>query len=168
MAELRWWRQETALGEMTVVVSDHGIRAISLPGGAEPEELLGDAVHERDDEIARRLDEWFDGTRHDVGVPVDLDGIGGFRREVLDTLVREVGWGETVTYGELAGMAGRPRAARAVGRAMATNPVPFVVPCHRVVASGGGIGGYGGVWSTGRAVELKRRLLAREGVKVKG
>jgi urocanate hydratase len=72
-----------------------------------------------------------------------------------------VGWGEVVTYGELAGMAGRPRAARAVGSAMRDNPLPFVIPCHRVVAAGGRIGGYGG----GRnAVALKRRLLEREGV----
>ena len=80
---------------------------------------------------------------------------------MLETLVREVGWGETVSYGELAEMAGRPRAARAVGTAMRSNPLPFVIPCHRVVAAGGRIGGYGG----GRnAVELKRALLAREGV----
>ena len=94
-------------------------------------------------------------------MPLDLDGVDGFRRTVLETLVREVGWGETVSYGELAAMAGRPRAARAVGTAMASNPLPFVIPCHRVVAAGGRIGGYGG----GRnAVALKRSLLAREGV----
>ena len=75
--------------------------------------------------------------------------------------MREVGWGETVSYGELAEMAGRPRAARAVGSAMASSPLPFVIPCHRVVAAGGKIGGYG----NGRnAIALKRRLLAREGV----
>lgn len=168
MADLRWWRQDTPLGTITVVAGDAGVRAISLPGGDEPEELLGQAVHERDETIARRLNEWFAGARHDFDVAVDLEGIGGFRRDVLDTLIREVGWGETVTYGELAEMAGRPRAARAVGQAMATNPVPFVVPCHRVVASGGRIGGYGGAWSDGHGTALKRRLLAREGVTVKG
>ena len=79
----------------------------------------------------------------------------------METLAREVGWGETVTYGELADLAGRPRAARAAGSAMRDNPLPFVIPCHRVVAAGGRIGGYGG----GRnAVDLKRTLLAREGV----
>jgi methylated-DNA-[protein]-cysteine S-methyltransferase len=80
---------------------------------------------------------------------------------VLDTLVRDVPWGETVSYGELAGMAGRPRAARGVGRVMATNPLPFVIPCHRVLAAGGRIGGYG---SGSNAIDLKRALLAREGV----
>ncbi len=74
---------------------------------------------------------------------------------------RDVPWGETVTYGELAAIAGRPHAARAVGSAMRNNPLPFVIPCHRVVAAGNKIGGYGG----GRnAIPLKRELLAREGV----
>ena len=99
--------------------------------------------------------------RFKTGKTLDLGDIDGFRRTVLETLVREVGWGETVSYGELAEMAGRPRAARAVGTAMRSNPLPFVIPCHRVVAAGGRIGGYGG----GRnAVALKRRLLEREGV----
>ena len=71
---------------------------------------------------------------------------------------REVGWGETAPYGELAEMAGRPRAARAVGNAMSRNPVPIVVPCHRVVAAGGRIGGYGP-----SGVPTKRYLLALEG-----
>jgi methylated-DNA-[protein]-cysteine S-methyltransferase len=97
-------------------------------------------------------------------VPVDLDGIDGFRRTVLDTLARQVPWGETVSYGELAEMAGRPRAARAVGRTMATNPLPFLIPCHRVLAAGGKIGGYG---SGRNAIDLKRALLAREGVVVR-
>ena len=80
---------------------------------------------------------------------------------MLETLAREVPWGEVVSYGELAAIAGRPRAARAVGSAMRNNPIPFVIPCHRVVAAGNKIGGYGG----GRnAVALKRELLAREGV----
>ncbi len=87
---------------------------------------------------------------------------GPFRRTVLETLRREVPWGETVTYGELAAMGGRPRAARAVGTAMASNPVPLVIPCHRVVASNG-LGGYGG--ADGRP-DLKRALLALEGVHV--
>ena len=76
--------------------------------------------------------------------------------------MREVGWGETVSYGELAEMAGRPRAARAVGTAMASNPLPFVIPCHRVIASGGRIGGYGG--TAVMRLRSKRELLAREGV----
>jgi methylated-DNA-[protein]-cysteine S-methyltransferase len=151
------WRQESPFGELTVVVSERGVREISLPGDDQPEGELG----ARDRAVARQLDEWFRGKRHAFDLVLDLDGIEGFRRAALETLAREVGWGETVTYGELADLAGRPRAARAAGSAMRDNPLPFVIPCHRVVAAGGRIGGYGG----GRnAVGLKRELLAREGV----
>jgi methylated-DNA-[protein]-cysteine S-methyltransferase len=154
---VQFWRQESPFGEVTVVVSDVGLREISLPGDDQPD----GEVSKPDRVIAKQLDDWFAGKRHAFDVELDLEGIGGFHLEVLETLAREVGWGETVTYGELAGLAGRPRAARAAGSAMRDNPLPFVIPCHRVVAAGGKIGGYGG----GRnAVDLKRRLLAREGV----
>ena len=170
MADLRWWKQGTPFGEITVVVSDVGLLAIALPGGDGIEDLLGAAIPERDEAVAARLDDWFAGRSHDLDLPIDLDaaGIAGFRRDVLEILTREVGWGETVSYGELAAMAGRPNAARAVGTAMSTNPVPFAIPCHRVIAAGGRIGGYGGAWSDGGGTELKRRLLAREGVHTKG
>ncbi len=169
MADLRWWRQATPYGEVTVVVSDAGVTAVALPGGDGTDELLDAALPERDEEVATKLDDWFAGRRHELDLPVDLDsaGVTGFRRTVLETLTREVGWGETVSYGELAAMAGRPKAARAVGTAMSTNPVPFVIPCHRVIAAGGRIGGYGGAWSDGGGTELKRRLLSREGVTTK-
>jgi methylated-DNA-[protein]-cysteine S-methyltransferase len=142
---------------VTVVVSERGVREITLPGDDRPDVALGtpDAV------VKRELDALFAGQRQSVDVPLDLDGIEGFRRKVLETLAHDVPWGETVSYGELASMAGRPRAARAVGSAMRHNPIPFVIPCHRVIAAGGKIGGYGG----GRnAIALKRALLAREGV----
>jgi methylated-DNA-[protein]-cysteine S-methyltransferase len=151
------WRQPSPFGEVTVVVSERGVREISLPGDDQPEVTLG----KPDPKVKRELDALFAGKRQAIDVPLDLDGIDGFRRTVLETLAHDVPWGETVSYGELAAMAGRPRAARAVGSAMRHNPIPFVIPCHRVIASGGKIGGYGG----GRnAIELKRRLLAREGV----
>jgi len=154
---VKLWRQASPFGEVTVVVSDRGVREISLPGGDQPDGDLGPPERA----VARQLDDWFAGKRHAFELTLDLEGIGGFRRVALQTLAEEVSWGETVTYGELAGLAGRPRAARAVGSAMRDNPLPFVIPCHRVVAAGGRIGGYGG----GRnAVSLKRRLLEREGV----
>src|SRR5689334_5729721 len=154
---MRLWRQDSPFGEVTVVVSERGVREISLPGDDQPDAEPGPP----DRRVARELDQWFAGTRHAFDLELDLDGIDGFRRVALQTLAREVHWGETVTYGELADLAGRPRAARAAGSAMRDNPLPFVIPCHRVVAAGGRIGGYGG----GRnAVELKRELLAREGV----
>jgi len=154
---MKQWRQPSPFGAVTVVVSERGVREISLPGDDQPDGELGAA----DARVRRQLGEWFAGERHDFDFELDLEGVEGFRRTVLETLAHDVAWGEVVTYGELAGMAGRPRAARAVGSAMRDNPLPFVIPCHRVVAAGGRIGGYGG----GRnAVELKRNLLAREGV----
>jgi methylated-DNA-[protein]-cysteine S-methyltransferase len=154
---VKLWTQASPYGEVTVVVSERGLREISLPGDDQPDGEAGAP----DRGIARQLDDWFAGKRHGFDLELDLEGVEGFRLVALETLAREVGWGETVTYGELADLAGRPRAARAAGSAMRDNPLPFVIPCHRVVAAGGRIGGYGG----GRnAVELKRKLLAREGV----
>jgi methylated-DNA-[protein]-cysteine S-methyltransferase len=160
MTVVRHWRQKTPFGTVAVVMSEHGLCAIGLPDD-DLAVLVGDLEPDRDDTVAAALDDWFAGRASTLDVPLDLTGVDGFRRTVLETLVREVGWGETVSYGELAAMAGSPRAARAVGSAMRSNPLPFVIPCHRVITAGGRIGGYGG----GRnAIELKRSLLAREGV----
>lgn len=157
----RCWQQASPLGALTVVAGDAGVRRIALPGA--PPDVPPDAVPGRDRDVARRLDAWFAGRRRAfAGLAVDLDATG-FARAVLETLAREVPWGETVSYGELAEMAGRPRAARAVGRVMAGNPVPFVIPCHRVIAAGGRLGGYGGT-AAGDPLALKRWLLAREGL----
>ncbi len=153
-----FWQQESPYGTVSILVTDAGLREVTLPG----EPLVADD-QERDEAIAGQFDDWFAGRRRTFDVPLDLDGVSGFRRTVLDTLVRDVPWGETVSYGELALMAGRPRAARAVGSTMATNPLPFVIPCHRVLAAGGKIGGYG---SGRNAVDLKRALLRREGVAI--
>jgi methylated-DNA-[protein]-cysteine S-methyltransferase len=161
----RWWKQDTPVGEIVVVSGAGGVERIWFdgPGRAiDTAVIVGSARAGRDRMIARQLDEWFAGSRPRFSLaiawPADLSPLG---RTVLETLVERVPWGETVSYGELAELAGRPRAARAVGSIMSGNPVPFVVPCHRVIAAGGRIGGYGG----GRdAIELKRWLLAREGV----
>jgi methylated-DNA-[protein]-cysteine S-methyltransferase len=153
------WRQPSPFGDVTIVTTEVGLREVHLPDDG-PGVVDAD---ERDDLVARQFDEWFAGARRTFDLPLDLDGVDGFRRTVLETLAGKVPWGETVSYGELAEMAGRPRAARAVGRVMATNPLPFVIPCHRVLAAGGKIGGYG---SGRNAIELKRKLLAREGVTI--
>jgi methylated-DNA-[protein]-cysteine S-methyltransferase len=159
-----WWRQPTPLGDAIVVVNDRGVRRLELgvaADGAPPDEAL-DAVPERDDDIARELDEYFAGTRRSFSAGADLSYVdpAHFGRRVLETLASDVPWGETVTYGELADMVGAPRAARAVGNVMAHNPVQILLPCHRVVAAAG-IGGYG---SSG--VAMKRALLALEGVEL--
>lgn len=107
------------------------------------------------------LREYFDGRRERFSARLDLTGLGDFERRVLETL-RKVPFGEVVSYGELARRAGSPGAARAVGGVMRKNVLPLFIPCHRVTASDGTIGGFTG------GLEKKRWLLRREGVAVKG
>jgi methylated-DNA-[protein]-cysteine S-methyltransferase len=153
-ARTRWWRQDAPVGVLTLVAGADGISRVAF--GDHPE--LGVGTEARVTTVARELDRYFDGRLRRFTVPVVLDDVSQpFRRVVLETLAREVPYGETVSYGELAELAGRPGAARAVGTAMATNPVPIVVPCHRVLAAHG-LGGYG------PGLDVKRALLAREGV----
>ncbi|MEP6464472.1 MAG: methylated-DNA--[protein]-cysteine S-methyltransferase [Frankiaceae bacterium] len=107
------------------------------------------------DAVARQLQEYFAGRRRAFDVPLDWRLTAGFRRTVLHHLT-DIGYGRTASYAALAQLTGNPRAARAVGTACATNPLPVVVPCHRVVRSGGGIGEYLG------GVDAKRTLLDLE------
>ena len=113
-------------------------------------------------EAAGQLEEYFAGNRRVFELPLDLD-VSEFAGRVLSALAR-VPYGETTSYGELAGAAGAPRAARAVGTVMSQNPLPIVLPCHRVIASDGTLGGYGGTLerSSGE-LQLKRDLLELEG-----
>ncbi|GAA3510329.1 methylated-DNA--[protein]-cysteine S-methyltransferase [Georgenia daeguensis] len=108
------------------------------------------------DVVAHELDEYFAGRRRSFDVPLDLRLTAGFRREVLDHLT-DVAYGRTVTYTELATASGRPRAVRAAATACATNPVPLVVPCHRVLRADGTLGGYlGGLDAKRTLLELER------------
>jgi methylated-DNA-[protein]-cysteine S-methyltransferase len=126
----------------------------------------GDQAQARDEMLATARDqlaEYFAGQRTDFDLPVDWTGTTTAQRQVLDVLYRTVGYGGTVTYGELAqravaGPDGVSLPARAIGGIMGSNPVPVVVPCHRVVA-GNGLGGYSG----GTGIEVKRWLLIFEG-----
>lgn len=153
-------RFDTPIGRMTVVASRLGLHEVCLP----PEEYLpvcfGECTDARAAEIAtqaeREILEYLAGRRREFTVPVDLGPMPSFREKVMRELAR-VPYGETVTYADLAARAGSPGAARAVGNAMAGNPFPLVLPCHRVLASGGRLGDYGG------GVDLKRRLLELEG-----
>ncbi|MEE1942178.1 methylated-DNA--[protein]-cysteine S-methyltransferase [Streptomyces sp. TRM 70361] len=106
----------------------------------------------------RELDGYFHGGLREFSVPLDWSLTSGFNERVLRELASSVPYGATVGYRALAARVGEPGAARAVGVAMGANPLPVVVPCHRVVESGGGIGGFGG------GLETKRALLALEGV----
>jgi methylated-DNA-[protein]-cysteine S-methyltransferase len=165
-----WWRQDTPIGSISVVTGPKGVAAISWSSDDDDLDFVArmvDAPARRDRAVARALDEWFAGTRTELDLDVDLSRFPGpeFGLRVLDTLRRDVGWGEVVSYGELAEMAGSPGAARAVGNVMAHNPVPFVIPCHRVIAAKGKLGGYGGTkQGTTRNLAIKRWLLQHEGV----
>ena len=159
---------DTPLGRMAVVAGARGVVRVVLPGDAEALAEAAvqtgastDAAAETAAEVAaRELAEYAAGRRQTFTVPVCLDGLTPFRRAVSQAL-RQVPYGHTVTYGRLARRTGRPGAARAVGQVLAHNPVPIVVPCHRVVAAVG-LGGFGG------GAALKRRLLALEGAEVPG
>jgi methylated-DNA-[protein]-cysteine S-methyltransferase len=107
------------------------------------------------DPVRRELDEYFEGRRTTFDLPVDLRGRAEFTRVVLDQLA-QVPFGQVTTYGELAARAGRPRAARAVGTVMNRNPIPIVLPCHRVIGASGDLVGYGG------GLDRKRKLLDLE------
>jgi methylated-DNA-[protein]-cysteine S-methyltransferase len=108
------------------------------------------------DDAHRQLDEYFDGRRESFELAVDLEKAAPFARSVLTQLAL-VPYGQTTTYGTLAARVGAPRAARAVGTVMNRNPLPIVLPCHRVVGSNGSLTGYAGGW------EMKEQLLRLEG-----
>jgi methylated-DNA-[protein]-cysteine S-methyltransferase len=110
------------------------------------------------DDVRRELDEYFDGNRTSFDIPIDWRLHDGFGRRVLRATAR-IPFGRVLTYGEVAAKAGSPRGHRAAGNALGSNRIPIVVPCHRVVRSGGDIGGYTG------GVERKEFLLELEGVR---
>lgn len=108
-------------------------------------------------QAATELEEYFAGFRRKFDVPLVLPIWPQFSSRVLENL-RTIPYGDTLSYGELAARAGSPRAARAVGQVMAANPLPIIIPCHRIVAAGGGEGGYSG----GGGLQTKRWLLELE------
>ncbi|WP_330340705.1 methylated-DNA--[protein]-cysteine S-methyltransferase [Streptomyces sp. NBC_00557] len=139
----------------TEAVRDRALKRLAARLGAAPVEDPGAPVLA---EAIRQLRAYFAGERHDFDLPLDWSLISGFNRQVLRELAAGVPYGTVVGYGDLAGRVGQPGGAQAVGAAMGANPLPVVVPCHRVVESDGGIGGFGG------GLETKRKLLALEGV----
>ncbi|MFF0793641.1 methylated-DNA--[protein]-cysteine S-methyltransferase [Streptomyces spiralis] len=139
----------------TDAVRDRALSRLASRLAAEPVEAPGSPLLA---EAIRQLETYFAGERRDFELPLDWSLISGFNRQVLRELASGVPYGTVVGYGDLAGRVGQPGAAQAVGVAMSANPLPVVVPCHRVVESDGGIGGFGG------GLETKRALLALEGV----
>lgn len=148
---IRWGVFDTPFGPAFLAASARGVVRLRWgvedpePAAAELRESFPLWGVEREPEAledaAEQLLDYFAGSSHGFDVEVDLTGTTTFQREVL-TAVREVPYGETVTYGELAERLDRPGAGRAVGSALGENPVPIVVPCHRVVRADGRVGGY--------------------------
>lgn len=135
--------------------------AASAPSGELSAPDDGDALGQR---IIAQLDEYFRGERRGFDLPLAPSGTE-FQRRVWKALTR-VPFGETQSYGQLAREVGSGGGARAIGQANARNPIPIVIPCHRVLAAGGGIGGYAGDWGEGEGIVRKRWLLRHEGVHV--
>jgi methylated-DNA-[protein]-cysteine S-methyltransferase len=153
---------ESPVGPLLLAATPAGLVRVAYGSPDEALASLADKVSPRIlhapgrlDAVARQLDEYFAGRRRDFDVPLDLRLASGFRRCVLDHLP-DIGYGRTWSYAEVAAAAGSPRAVRAVGTACALNPVPVVLPCHRVVRSDGSMGRYAG------GDEAKRTLLALE------
>jgi methylated-DNA-[protein]-cysteine S-methyltransferase len=143
---------DSPIGRLLVAVTRRGLARVAFAEEDTPEVLERLARElsprilesaEATDEIRRELDEYFAGRRTAFDVPVDRRLIHGIARDVLRATGR-IPFGRVATYGEVARRIGRPRASRAVGNALGSNPIPIVIPCHRVLRAGGAIGGYGG------------------------
>ena len=157
---------DSPLGRLLVAATPAGLVRVAYIDHADPDAVLEHlasnvsprvlAAPRKLDEPRRELDEYFDGKRRAFDLPLDLTLLADFNRLVLRQLAR-VPYGEVVTYGELAARAARPRAARAVGTVMNRNPLPIVLPCHRVIGANGKLVGYGG------GLERKEALLRLEG-----
>jgi methylated-DNA-[protein]-cysteine S-methyltransferase len=156
---------DTPVGPLLLAATEQGLVRVAYPNQGHDAVLqaLADRVSPRVlhapgrlDPVARQLDDYFAGRRQRFDVPLDWRLSTGFRSTVLHHLAIDVDYGHTASYAALAALAGNPKAVRAVGTACATNPLPVVVPCHRVVRSDGAIGNYAG------GVEAKRTLLELE------
>jgi methylated-DNA-[protein]-cysteine S-methyltransferase len=153
---------DSPVGELLVAVTDRGLCRIAYRPDDAIDELAGDfgarvlRVPRRVELVRRELDEYFEGRRREFDLTLDLTPVADFHRVALDELAR-VPYGQVTTYGALATQVGKPHAARAIGGAMNRNPIPIVLPCHRVVGANGKLVGYAG------GLERKELLLRLEG-----
>ncbi len=151
----------TDWGWWGVVASSRGIVQVVLPQRScwQVQKRLGGVESSASllaQKAAQQIQEYLRGRRQRFSVPVELELISDFARLILNACA-QVPYGETLSYGELGRRAGRDAAARATGQALAANPVPVLVPCHRVICADGSLGGFSG------GLEMKRRLLELEG-----
>jgi methylated-DNA-[protein]-cysteine S-methyltransferase len=166
LIDVAFERHDSPLGVIIVGATRDGLVRVGLPAQDEDtvleqlaERISPRVLHASRDSLTqtrRELDEYFGGSRQTFGVPLDWRLSSGFRREVLRATA-EIPYGHTASYRDVATRAGSPNAVRAAGTALATNPLPIVVPCHRVLRTGGGLGGYGG------GPQAKAALLHLEG-----
>ncbi len=162
-----WSHLSSPLGRLLIAVSEHGLCAVKF---AKIENQLPPPLRNKlpaaetkkaSAQASGQLQEFFAGRRRAFDLPLDLSELTPFQREVL-TITSRIPWGEVWSYQRVAQEMGKSKASRAVGQALGRNPIPIVIPCHRVIASDGGLGGYCG--TTG--LELKRWLLRHEGVQL--
>jgi methylated-DNA-[protein]-cysteine S-methyltransferase len=164
LVDVAYTTVDSPVGDLLVASTKRGLVRISFPT-EEPElvveelsAMLSPRVLEapaRLDEVRRELEEYFEGRRTHFEIPVDMALTRGFTRKVLQATAR-IPFGSVSTYRDVARRAGNDRAYRAAGNALGSNPIPIVVPCHRVLHSSGGLGGYGG------GLDVKRFLLQLE------
>ncbi len=161
--------EESPLGRIYLAVSVHGLCKVSSESQSidqfveAVEEIYPsvEIIFDNDSiiELITKLDDYFSGRRRNIGFRLDLNSMTTFGKKVL-LACSKLEYGETVSYGELALRAGSPRASRAVGTVMSKNPLPIVIPCHRVISASGKIGGYTG------GLHKKRLLLAIENISI--
>ncbi|MEK6278367.1 MAG: methylated-DNA--[protein]-cysteine S-methyltransferase [Actinomycetota bacterium] len=166
LLDVAYTEVDSPFGRMVLATTQRGLVRVGLPN-QQLDEVLGGLARDvsprvldapdRLDEARRELDLYFEGRLRDFDLPLDWQLTRGFRRKVLRATAR-IPYGHTRSYTEMAKRAGSPRAVRAAGSALGSNPLPIVVPCHRVLRLGGDLGGYGG------GLELKQALLELEGV----
>jgi len=153
-------RLDSPLGRIEVVGNGTAIVSLAIEhDGALPHDDVDEVPDAVTDAAVAQLEEYFAGARHAFDVPVQLEGGTAFQRAVWEQLVA-LQWGEAVSYGELGTVTGHPGASRAVGGAVGANPVPIIVPCHRVLGATGVITGY----SAGEGIPTKAWLLRHEGI----
>lgn len=166
LEQISYAHMDSPVGKLMIGSSSRGLCKVSFAREVDAEffswledhfpSAVFKADRKKNDPYLKAIDGYFDGKVKKFNFKLDLVS-DGFRKDVLMSLSK-VPYGKTVSYGELAGLAGRPRAARAAGSACATNPIAIVIPCHRVIGAGGKLGGYGG------GLDHKRYLLRMEGV----
>ena len=148
----------TRMGRFQLLASERGLRVVYWPGEDKKGGRRRADGENKDLQItAKEFAHYFEGKRVKFSAKLDLSGLSPFAQTVLRALAK-VPYGKTITYGELARRAGSPKAARAVGSILASNPLPIVIPCHRVIAGEGSLGGF----RAPGGLKLKRKLLRME------